>query len=158
MCSTPRYSESGKPCGVQRCEEYEKLSAREDELNALCLDYQMDLDAARQEIAALKQEAADWRSAKYVAESKETAVHLALNDMRKERDALLKVRDELIDIAHGQTMFDEFNKRYTHSFMSDGEALWRLLGFDDKRPYIPEAEFNAAVQRFKDKEARDDRV
>ena len=98
MCNT--YSESGKPCGVHRCEEYEAL--------------------------------------------------------KQERDALLKMRDELIDIAHGQTMFDEFSKRYTHSFMSDGEALWRLLGFDDKRPYIPEAEFDAAVQRFK--EARDGRV
>ena len=37
-------------------DEVARLSVREDELNALCLDYQIDLDATRQDIAALKQE------------------------------------------------------------------------------------------------------
>jgi hypothetical protein len=131
----------GDTTGKGLLAEIASLSARENELNALCLDYQIDLDAARQEIAALKlerdtansiadrfakefrhvadtlecdndnesiidaivllrrendalrQEAADWRNAKAVAESKETAVHLALNDMLAERDALLKVRE-----------------------------------------------------------------
>lgn len=32
MCNTPRYSESGKPCGVQRCEEYEALKQERDAL------------------------------------------------------------------------------------------------------------------------------
>ena len=38
---------------------------------------------------------------------------------------------------------------YTHNFMSDGEALWRLLGLDDKRLYVPEEEFHEAVSRFR---------
>ena len=37
MCNTPRYSESGKPCGVQRCEEYEALKQERDALR-LALD------------------------------------------------------------------------------------------------------------------------
>lgn len=32
MCNTHRYSESGKPCGVQRCEEYEALEQERDAL------------------------------------------------------------------------------------------------------------------------------
>lgn len=32
MCNTTRYSESGKPCGVQRCEEYEALKQERDAL------------------------------------------------------------------------------------------------------------------------------
>ncbi len=52
----------------------------------------------------LRQEAADWRNAKYIAEQKETAVHLALNDMRAERDAFRLLPAEIAGLL---ARFDE---------------------------------------------------
>ena len=132
--SHPTESESGQLLTIQPCGWYLKLQSDRDHLAGVVKG--MEEQNARN-LEALDKE--------------NIVMRRQMKRLIDERDALLKVRDELIDIAHGQTMFDEFNKRYTHSFMSDGEALWRLLGFDDKRPYIPEAEFDAAGQRFKDK-------
>lgn len=37
MCNTQRYSESGKPCGVQRCEEYILIQSDRDRLAGVVL-------------------------------------------------------------------------------------------------------------------------
>lgn len=86
MCNN--YSESGKPCGITRCEDFNVTRAALVAAQLRCGDLERENNV-------LRQEAADWRSAKALAESKETAVHLALNDMRKERDALRYECDNL---------------------------------------------------------------
>lgn len=158
MTCNSTYSESGFLCSIQGCAEYLKLKSERDHLQGVVQGMTEQGKRNTQAIITADQRILE---AGEVIETLDDAIHELIKDRDyfearekaavQERDRLAAIVSDLIDIASGQTIYDEINKRYTHSFMADGEALWRLLGLDDKRMYVPAEEFHGAVEKFKEK-------
>ena len=138
MCKI--YSESGAPIAAARCADFLLLQSDRDRLagvvdgmgeqNARNLDALRRAEGRDQGYAAtilelmgqrdaLKQERDDYQVAARLAETKETAVHIALNKMRQERDALLA---QLAD-HHAAVQHVTEDGKTTRSYTGDGWAM-----------------------------------
>ena len=67
--------------------------------------------------------------------------------LRQERNRMAGIVSDLLDIAQSAALYCEGEHRYTHSFMSAGEQLWKLLGLTE--PYMSEVDFDASVEKFR---------